>query len=93
MSINGQVGLTTSKDILQAMSQGDGPGLENVLVSLGYAGWAPGQLEQELGQNAWLTVEAQPSVIFELPSSERFVAAMELLGFDPASLSEDAGHA
>ena len=93
LSINGEVGLTTSKDILQAMSQGDGPGLENVLVSLGYAGWAPGQLEQELGQNAWLTVEAQPSVIFELPSSERFVAAMELLGFDPASLSEDAGHA
>ena len=93
LSINGQLGLTTSRDILQALSMGDGPGLEDVLVSLGYAGWAPGQLEQELGQNAWLTVEAQPSVIFEKPSSERFTAAMALLGFDPASLSEDAGHA
>jgi putative transcriptional regulator len=93
LSINGQLGLTTSKDILEALSQGEGPGLDNVLVSLGYAGWAPGQLEQELGQNAWLTVEAQPSVIFERPSSERFFAAMELLGFDPASLSEEAGHA
>ena len=91
LSINGQVGLTTSKDILQALSQGEGPGLDNVLVSLGYAGWAPGQLEQELGQNAWLTVEAQPSVIFELPSAERFIAAMELLGFDPARLSEETG--
>jgi putative transcriptional regulator len=93
LSINGQLGLTTSKDILEALNQGEGPGLDNVLVSLGYAGWAPGQLEQELGQNAWLTVEAQPSVIFERPSSERFFAAMELLGFDPASLSEEAGHA
>ena len=93
LSINGQLGLTTSKDILEALSQGEGPGLDNVLVSLGYAGWAPGQLEQELAQNAWLTVEAQPSVIFERPSSERFFAAMELLGFDPASLSEEAGHA
>ena len=93
LAINGEVGLTTSKDILQALGQGEGPGLDNVLVSLGYAGWAPGQLEQELGQNAWLTVEAQPAVIFERPPSERFVAAMELLGFDPASLSDDAGHA
>jgi putative transcriptional regulator len=93
LSINGQLGLTTSKDILQALSQGEGPGLSNVLVSLGYAGWAPGQLEQELGQNAWLTVEAEPSVIFERPPAERLTAAMELLGFDPASLSDDAGHA
>ena len=93
LSINGEIGLTTSKDILQALSQGIGPGPDNVLISLGYAGWAPGQLEQELGQNAWLTVEAQPSVIFERPSSERFIAAMELLGIDPARLSEDVGHA
>ncbi|HEX4985443.1 MAG TPA: YqgE/AlgH family protein [Burkholderiales bacterium] len=93
LAINGELGLTTSRDILQALNRGGGPGLGNILVSLGYAGWAPGQLEQELAQNAWLTVEAQPSVIFDLPSSERFVAAMELLGFDPASLSEDAGHA
>jgi putative transcriptional regulator len=93
LSVNGEVGLTTSKDILQALSHGEGPGPDNVLVSLGYAGWAPGQLEHELGQNAWLTVPARPAVIFELPPAERFAAAMELLGVDPASLSDDAGHA
>jgi putative transcriptional regulator len=93
LSVNGEVGLTTSKDILQALGEGGGPGAANVLVSLGYAGWAPGQLEQELGQNAWLTVKATPSVIFERPSQERFDAAMGLLGIDPAYLSEDAGHA
>lgn len=93
LSVNDEVGLTTSKDILQALGHGAGPGPENVLVSLGYAGWAPGQLEHELGQNAWLTVQATPAVIFERPAAERFGAAMELLGVDPASLSEDAGHA
>ena len=85
------VAVTTEPSILQSIAEGKGP--RRARFTLGYAGWAPGQLEQELGQNAWLTVEAQPSVIFELPSSERFIAAMELLGFDPASLSEDAGHA
>ena len=69
------------------------PAPDDILVSLGYAGWAPGQLEQELGQNAWLTVRAEPSVMFDRPSAERLTAAMELLGIDPASLSEDAGHA
>ena len=93
LAVNGEVGLTTSKDILQALSDGTGPGPDNVLVSLGYAGWAPGQLEQEIGQNAWLTVKAAPAVIFERPAQERFDAAMGLLGIDPANLSEDAGHA
>lgn len=93
LSVNGEVGLTTSKDILQALSHGEGPGADNILVSLGYAGWAPGQLEHELGQNAWLTVPAELSVIFNRPPGERFAAAMDLLGVDPASLSENAGHA
>lgn len=93
LPINGEIGLTTSKDILQALSQGEGPTLGNILVSLGYAGWAPGQLEQELKQNAWLTVKADPSVIFDVTASERLEAAMSLLGIDPASLSEEAGHA
>ena len=65
LSINAQIGLTTSRDILQAVGEGRGP--EQILVSLGYAGWAPGQLEQELTQNAWLTVGADLDVIFELP--------------------------
>ena len=93
LSVNGEVGLTTSMDILQAMGQGEGPAPGDVLVSLGYAGWAPGQLEQELKQNAWLTVQARASVIFDLSPGERLGAAMELLGIDPASLSDEAGHA
>ena len=73
------------------MAQGEGP--RQLLVTLGYAGWAPGQLELELAQNAWLTVQAKAEVIFELPAEERLPAAMSLLGIDFASLSEQAGHA
>jgi putative transcriptional regulator len=91
LSINAQVGLTTSRDILQAVGEGRGP--EQLLVSLGYAGWAPGQLEQELSQNAWLTVGADLDVIFELPAEQRLSAAMSLLGIDLARLSDDIGHA
>jgi len=89
--VDGAVGLTTSKDILEAL--GDGAGPEKVLVTLGYAGWAPGQLEHEISQNGWLTVRAQPNVIFEVPAEERYSAAMQMLGVDFASLSEEAGHA
>jgi putative transcriptional regulator len=64
-----------------------------MLVTLGYAGWAAGQLEQEIGQNAWLTVPAENSVIFDLPSELKLNAAMNLLGLDFARLSDDAGHA
>ena len=91
LSINSQLGLTTSRDILQAVAQGNGP--ERILVSLGYAGWAPGQLEQELTQNAWLTVGASLDVIFELPAEQRLSAAMRLLGVDLTRLSDDVGHA
>ncbi len=87
----GDLGLTTSRDILEAMAKGEGP--REQLVALGYAGWAPGQLEHELAQNAWLTVEARPEVIFDLPAEERLAAAMSLLGVDFANLSEVAGHA
>ncbi|MFZ5556313.1 MAG: YqgE/AlgH family protein [Pseudomonadota bacterium] len=91
MPVRDDIGLTTSKDILQAVGRGEGP--HHMLVTLGYAGWAPGQLEQEISQNAWLTVSARPDVIFDLPAEERLPAAMELLGIDFANLSEDAGHA
>lgn len=89
--INDDTALTTSKDILEASAHGSGP--HKMLVTLGYAGWAAGQLEQELAQNAWLTVPAQDSVIFDLPSEEKLAAAMGLLGVDFASLSDEAGHA
>jgi putative transcriptional regulator len=91
LAVNGKIGLTTSKDILVAVGSGEGP--NKLLVTLGYAGWAPGQLENELSQNAWLTVQASPEVIFDLPFEERLPAAMQLLGIDFASLSEQAGHA
>ena len=91
LAVGSEIGLTTSKDILQAVARGEGP--RQILVTLGYAGWAPGQLEHELAQNAWLTVQARPEVIFGLLPEERLPAAMHLLGVDYASLSEQVGHA
>ena len=85
------IGLTSSRDILQAMSESGEP--NEVLISLGYAGWSAGQLEWELSQNAWLTVPAEPNILFGLPPEERLPAAMQLLGVDFANLSEVAGHA
>jgi putative transcriptional regulator len=89
--VHGDTALTTSKDILEASAHGSGP--QKMLVTLGYAGWAAGQLEQELAANAWLTVAAEDSVIFDLPSEQKLNAAMGLLGLDFARLSEEAGHA
>jgi putative transcriptional regulator len=91
LSVRERIGLTTSRDILEAVSQGKGP--EKMLVTLGYSGWAAGQLEHELKQNAWLTVEAQDAIIFDLPAEERLPAAMELLGVSYATLADEAGHA
>src|SRR5688572_28363626 len=91
LRVREEIGLTTSKDILEAVGRGEGPG--RMLVSLGYAGWTAGQLEHELSQNAWLTVEARDGIIFELPAEERLAAAMELLGLDYARLADVAGHA
>lgn len=96
LRVRDAIGLTTSKDILEAVGRGQGP--KRMLVTLGYAGWSAGQLEHELGQNAWLSVEAgmqrsDNDILFETPADERLPAALGLLGIDLASLSEDAGHA
>lgn len=91
IAVSGNTALTTSKDILEAAARGEGP--SKMLVSLGYSGWSPGQLEQELSQNAWLTVAAGESIIFDIPAEQKRTAAMHLLGVDFASLSEEAGHA
>jgi putative transcriptional regulator len=91
LRVRDAIGLTTSKDILEAVGRGEGP--QKLLVTLGYAGWSAGQLEHELGQNAWLTVEAKDAIIFDLPAEERLPAAMELLGVDYARLADSAGHA
>ena len=87
----GEIGLTTSRDILEAMAKGSGP--RQQLVALGYAGWAPGQLEDEIKRNGWLTVAADLDVIFNVPPEARYDAAMHKLGINAAMLSEEAGHA
>jgi putative transcriptional regulator len=91
LAVSKSIGLTTSKDILQAVAQGEGP--PQMLVTLGYAGWAPGQLEREMAQNAWLTVQADPRILFETPAEQRYDAGLKLLGIDLAMLSDAAGHA
>ena len=87
----GDLALTTSRDVLQAVAEGSGP--VRMLVTLGYAGWGAGQLENEMAQNAWLNVSANLHIIFDVPPDERYPAALKLLGFDPVMLTGDAGHA
>lgn len=91
LQVNDKISLTTSKDILEAVGEGKGP--QHLLVTLGYAGWSQGQLEQELADNAWLSVPADEHILFDLAADEKLPAAMKLLGVDFASLSEEAGHA
>ena len=91
MSVRGGLEMTTSKDVLEALAGGSGP--KKVLVTLGYSGWQAGQLEDELGRNGWLTVDADPAVIFDTPIEQRYDRAVSLLGFDPRMLSQEAGHA
>ncbi|HMM85393.1 YqgE/AlgH family protein [Azohydromonas sp.] len=91
LEIPGGLEMTTSKDVLEALSAGGGP--KKVLVTLGYSGWGAGQLEDEIGRNGWLTVQADPQIIFDTPVQERYERAVRLLGIDPRMLSQDAGHA
>jgi putative transcriptional regulator len=91
MAVSDDIVLTTSKDVLEAVAHGAGP--TRLLVSLGCAGWSAGQLEQEIARNGWLTVRADPRIVFDLPIEERFDAAMRLLGIDPMMLTGEAGHA
>lgn len=91
VTVGDGMGLTSSKDVLEAVAEGSGP--RRMIVTLGYAGWGPGQLEEEIGRNAWLTVPANSELIFDTPIEERLPAAFRLLGVDPAFLSMSAGHA
>lgn len=89
--VNDLVTVTTSRDILASMADGDGPA--RALVTLGYAGWGAGQLEQELRDNAWLTVAADASVLFDTALDERWGAAVALVGINPANLTSYSGRA
>ncbi|MGD9000035.1 MAG: YqgE/AlgH family protein [Granulosicoccaceae bacterium] len=91
LPVTEQIGITTSRDILMAMNDGQGP--ERALVALGYAGWGPGQLEQEMAENAWLSVPADTAIIFDTPIERRWQAAAANLGIDLNTLSDDVGHA
>ncbi len=91
LSIPGGLEMTTSKDVLEAVSQGGGP--KRLLITLGYSGWGAGQLEDELGRNGWLNVDAAPEVIFDTPIEQRYGRALSLLGIDAMMLSQEAGHA
>ncbi|WP_416172289.1 YqgE/AlgH family protein [Actimicrobium sp. CCC2.4] len=91
MKVTDEIALTTSKDVLEAVAGGQGP--ERLLVTLGCSGWSAGQLEDEIIRNGWLTVAADPAVIFDLPVEQRFTAAIRLLGIDPNMLNAGAGHA
>jgi putative transcriptional regulator len=91
MMIPGGLEMTTSRDVLEALSTGAGP--SRVLISLGYSAWAKGQLESELGENSWLSVHADPAIIFETPVEQRYDKALSLLGLQAWMLSPDAGHA
>ncbi|HEY9064581.1 MAG TPA: YqgE/AlgH family protein [Burkholderiaceae bacterium] len=91
LQIPGGLEMTTSKDVLEALSNGAGP--KKVLVTLGYSGWAAGQLEEEMGRNGWINVVAEPGIIFDTPVEQRYDKALSLLGIDARMLSQDAGHA
>ena len=91
MVIPGGLEMTTSKDVLEALSTGAGP--RRVLVTLGYSAWGEGQLESELAENSWLTVGADLAVIFDTPVEQRYDSALGLLGLEAWRLAPGAGHA
>jgi len=91
LPIQGGICLTATLDILKAIANGSGP--QSAVLALGYAGWAPGQLESEIQANGWLNCEADASLIFGAPAEEKYDLAMRKIGIDPAKLSSEAGHA
>jgi putative transcriptional regulator len=91
LPVTDTLGVSTSRDILEAIAQNRGP--DNFLVALGYAGWAAGQLERELAENSWLSAPANRDILFRLPVEARWKAAAELMGVDLNTLSGEAGHA
>jgi putative transcriptional regulator len=91
MQIDETFGMTATKDILVEIANGQGP--RAALTALGYAGWGPGQLESELQQNAWLTVDADAAIVFEAANAEKWARALKKLGIDPLMLSAEGGRA
>ena len=91
LKIEGGLEMTTSCDVLEALSNGAGP--RKVFITLGYSGWTAGQLEEEISRNGWLNVDADPQIIFDTPVEQRYDKALSLLGIDRSFLMGEAGHA
>lgn len=90
-SINSEISMTASTEILQALIDGNGP--NKSIVALGYAGWGPGQLDTEIQSNAWLSVESDLELVFSAKTAEKWDMALEKIGVNPALLSTEAGRA
>lgn len=91
MQVDDRFGMTSTLDILQALADGDGP--QRSILALGYAGWGPGQLEDEILANGWLTCDASQELVFDAPNTAKWEGALRSIGVDPLSLSSAAGHA
>jgi putative transcriptional regulator len=91
LPIDGEICLTATVDILKAIAKGAGP--KHAVLALGYASWAPGQLENEIQRNGWLHCDADPDLIFGRDVEEKYLRALRKIGIDPGMLSNDAGHA
>jgi putative transcriptional regulator len=91
MAVSPEIMVTTSRDALAAIANGDGP--DKFVVALGYAGWAEGQLEGEMRENAWLSVKADSSIVFDMPLPTRFEGALDRLGIKVDRLHSEGGHA
>lgn len=95
LKVPGGLVMTTSKDVLEAVSEGDGP--DRFLMTLGYSGWSAGQLEDEIANNGWINVPADSiimaDIIFSTPNEDKYQKVFALLGVDPQFISSQAGHA
>ncbi len=91
LGVKGGFGMTATIDILKDIATGHGP--KAALLALGYAGWGPGQLEEEIQSNGWLLCDATSDIVFDQPNSEKWAASLRGLGVDPVTLSASAGHA
>ncbi|HBQ36883.1 MAG TPA: YqgE/AlgH family protein [Rhodobacteraceae bacterium] len=91
LAVDDDFGMTATRDVLADLANGSGP--KSALLALGYSGWGAGQLENEIRQNGWLTCDATPEVVFNVPNQDKWTAALKLLGVDALMLSATAGHA
>ena len=91
LHVDEEFGMTATLDVLEDIARGTGP--DSALLALGYSGWGPGQLDDEILQNGWLTCDAQPDLVFGSDDDKKWEAALKTLGVDPLSLSATAGRA